>query len=155
MKKTQARKTDTDKISNADGAIENFKAVCRRAGLRVTLQRVAVYEHILGSKEHPSATMVFEQVRKKYPEVSLDTVNRTLATITELGLANMVPGDGRAKRFDADVAHHQHFCCVRCGKIYDFECAEFENMKLPRHIREKFKVLTKTVFVQGICDKCR
>ncbi len=136
-------------------SVENFKAVCRRAGLRITPQRVAVYEQILGSKEHPSASMVFEQVRRRFPEISLDTVNRTLGIIAELGLAKPVPGCGGAKRFDADLTGHQHFQCVKCGKIIDFTCPVVENTKLPREIREEFMVLTKTLYVRGICKKCR
>ena len=143
------------KDRQARDSVENFKAVCRRAGLRVTPQRVAVYEQVLGSKEHPSATMVFEKVKGRFPEISLDTVNRTLGTIAELGLAKTVPGCGGAKRFDADLTGHQHFQCVKCGKIIDFVCPAFENIKLPREIREDFTVLTKTVYVQGVCKKCR
>jgi Fur family peroxide stress response transcriptional regulator len=136
-------------------SVENFKAVCRRAGLRVTPQRIAVYEQILGSKEHPSASMVFEQVRKQFPEISLDTVNRTLRTIAELGLARTVPNSDGSKRFDADLTCHHHFQCVKCGKIIDFSCFAFENARLPREIREEFTVITKILYVQGICKKCR
>ncbi len=145
----KAKKTDSD------SSVAWFKTKCRKAGLRVTPQRVAVYQQVLGSKEHPSASMVFEQVRKRFPDVSLDTVNRTLATITELGLARVIPGCGGAKRFDADLTSHQHLRCVKCGKIIDFEFPAFDNMKLPREVREDFTVLTKTVYVQGICNKCR
>jgi len=143
------------KKSVYDDVLIRFKAQCRKAGLRITPQRVAVYEQVLGSKEHPSASMVLERVRTRFPEISLDTVNRTLGTITELGLARTIPGCGGAKRFDADLTLHQHFQCVKCGKIIDFEFPAFDNMKLPREVREHFTVLTKTVYVQGICKKCR
>jgi Fur family peroxide stress response transcriptional regulator len=148
-------KAKGSKKSGSCDALARFKAKCREAGLRITPQRVAVYEQVLGSKEHPSATMVFERVRERFPEVSLDTVNRTLATIADLGLARVIPGCGGAKRFDAELTHHQHFQCVKCGKIVDFEYPAFENARLPREIRENFTVLTKTVYVQGICSKCR
>jgi Fur family peroxide stress response transcriptional regulator len=140
--------------SRFDDAVGHFKARCRQAHLRVTPQRVAVYELLLASKEHPSAAMVLGRIRKRFADVSLDTVNRTLATIVELGLAKVIPGCGGAKRFDANLGRHQHFRCVRCRKIIDFEYPAFENMKLPREIREDFTVLSKTVYVQGICSKC-
>lgn len=143
------------KKSDSGDALARFKSKCRRAGLRITPQRVAVYEQVLGSKEHPSASAVLERVRKRFPEISLDTVNRTLGTIAKLGLARIIPGSGGAKRFDADLTSHQHFRCVKCGKIIDFEFPAFDNMKLPREVREDFTVLTKTVYVQGICSKCR
>jgi Fur family peroxide stress response transcriptional regulator len=148
-------KVKEPKKSARDDTMARFKAKCRKAGLRITPQRVAIYEQVLGSKEHPSASMVLERVRKQFPEVSLDTVNRTLKTIAELGLARTVPCSGGAKRFDADLACHHHFQCVKCGKIIDFTCPTFENTTLPRDIQEEFTVLTKTVYVQGICKKCR
>ncbi len=132
-----------------------FRVKCRQAGLRITPQRMGVFQLLLGSKEHPSATMVLRQMRRQFPDVSLDTINRTLHTLADLGLARVIPGCGGAKRFDADVASHQHFGCVKCRKIIDFKYPAFENMKLPREIREDFTVLSKTVYVQGICSKCR
>jgi Fur family peroxide stress response transcriptional regulator len=147
-------KNDAAKNNGMDDTLARFKDLCRKAGLRITPQRVAVYEHLVGSKEHPSATMVYEQVRKQFPEVSLDTVNRTLATLAEMGLATVIPGSGDARRFDADLENHQHFRCLKCGKIIDFDCPEFENIKLPRQIRAKHKVLTKTLYLQGICEQC-
>lgn len=145
---------EAKKVGSGD-ALSRFKAECRKAGLRITPQRAAVYRLLAGSKEHPSARMVFEAVRRQFPDISLDTVNRTLATIAALGMARVIPGCGGAKRFDGDVGRHQHFRCVRCGKIVDFEYPAFENMKLPWEIREDFTVLSKSVYVQGICGKCR
>ncbi len=135
--------------------LDQFRSVCENQGLRITPQRVAVYEILLKSKDHPSAVTVFEQIRKKYPNVSLDTVNRTLLTIAELGLATTIPGSGDAKRFDADINHHQHFRCLKCKKIVDFECPGFENMKLPKEIRKRFIVVTKTLYLEGICNNCK
>ena len=143
------------KTADFHDRMAQFRAKCRQAGLRITPQRAGIYEQLLGSKEHPSAAMVFEAVRRQFPDISLDTVNRTLATIAALGMARVIPGCGGAKRFDADLADHQHFRCVKCRKIIDFEYPAFENMKLPREIREDFTVLSKTVYVQGICNKCR
>lgn len=147
-------KADVKKKAELGSTMARFRAKCRHAGLRITPQRAAVYEHLVGSKEHPSATMVFEQVRRRFPDMSLDTVNRTLATLAELRLASVIPGSGDARRFDADLDNHQHFRCLRCGTIIDFECPEFENIRLPRKIREKHKVLTKTLYLQGICEQC-
>jgi Fur family peroxide stress response transcriptional regulator len=143
------------KPADLDSEMTRFRAKCRQAGLRITPQRTGIYRILVGSKEHPSATMVFEQIRRRFPDVSLDTVNRTLHTLADLGLARVIPGCGGAKRFDADLTGHQHFRCVKCRKIIDFKYPAFENMKLPREIREDFTVLSKTVYVQGICNKCR
>jgi Fur family peroxide stress response transcriptional regulator len=76
---------------------------CREAGLKITPQRLAVYKVLLGSAEHPSAEAVFRKAREVLPNISLDTVNRTLLTLSEIGAALVVEGSGDAKRFDGNL----------------------------------------------------
>jgi len=75
--------------------MDAFKAMCRKAGLKITPQRMAVYKTLAESTEHPSAKTVFRKVRKIFPNISLDTVNRTLLMLNEIGAAFVVEGSGR------------------------------------------------------------
>ncbi|MHC4638108.1 MAG: Fur family transcriptional regulator [Planctomycetota bacterium] len=134
--------------------VQSFEHKCRQAGLKVTPQRIAVYKVLKESVEHPSAEAVLQRVKKLVPNVSLDTVNRTLLTFSRIGIASEVPGSGGAKRFDANLKIHQHFKCIKCKKIVDCHCKSFDNIKVPRSLTRKFKVLTKTVYFEGICDSC-
>ncbi|NIR11159.1 MAG: transcriptional repressor, partial [Candidatus Aminicenantes bacterium] len=88
--------------------MEVFQRKCREAGLKVTPQRMAVYKVLIESKQHPSAEMVFRKVREAIPNISLDTVNRTLLTLAEIGAASIVEGTGDVKRFDGKLETHQH-----------------------------------------------
>ena len=135
--------------------MEAFKAKCRAAGLKVTPQRMAVYEVLIKSNEHPSAEMVFRKVKKALPNISLDTVNRTLLTLYEIGAAFAVEGSGDAKRFDGNLKSHQHFKCIKCKRIIDFHHKPFDNIAVPKSISRRFTVLRKTVYLEGICDLCR
>ncbi|MBW8002262.1 MAG: transcriptional repressor [Planctomycetes bacterium] len=135
--------------------IDDFKAKCREKGLKITPQRLAVYQTLLKSKMHPSAEMLFREVRKEVPNISLDTVNRTLLTLADIGDAFILEGSGDVKRFDADLKNHQHFKCVKCKKIIDFHHKPFDNIKVPESISSKYIVLRKTVYLEGICDICR
>lgn len=143
---------DSDELK---GKIEAFRVICREKGLKVTPQRLAVYKTLLESKEHPSAEMVFKKVRKEVPNISLDTVNRTLLTLADIGEAFIVEGSGEVKRFDSQLKIHQHFKCVKCRKIIDFHHKPFDNIKVPKSIKSKYTVLRKTVYLEGICDVCR
>ena len=133
----------------------DFQARCRQAGLRTTPQRMVVYQQLLKSKEHPSADMLYRKVRKILPNISLDTVNRTLLTFAEIGAAFIVEGSGDVKRFDGQLDNHQHFKCVKCKRIIDFYHKLFDNIKVPVSIRGKFTVLRKTVYLEGICNACQ
>lgn len=132
--------------------MDAFRAKCRQAGLKITPQRMAVYKTLAESKKHPSAEAVLQQVRKVMPNISLDTVSRTLLTLADIGAAFIVEGSGEPKRFDAGMENHQHFKCVKCKRIIDFHHAPFDNIKVPANIGKKFVVLKKTVYLEGICD---
>ena len=134
--------------------MDAFRAKCRQLGLKITPQRIAVYRALIASKEHPSAEMVFRKVRKVFPNISLDTVNRTLLTLVQIGTAFVVEGSGDVKRFDAGLQPHQHFKCVKCKRIFDFHYKPFDDIPVPKTISEKFTVLRKTVYFEGICDSC-
>ncbi len=134
--------------------LSDYEHKCRKAGLRVTSQRSAVYEVLEKSTQHPAAEAVFREVRKRLPNISLDTVNRTLLTFQRVGLAFVVEGSGDPKRFDANLKNHQHFRCVKCRRIIDFHYKKFDNIKFPPSLAKKFKILKKTVYVEGICDEC-
>jgi len=141
--------------SDVKEKMDTFKVKCREAGLKVTPQRIAVYKALIKSNEHPSAEMVFRRVRRVLPNISLDTVNRTLLTLSEIGSAFVVEGLGDVKRFDGNLQTHQHFKCVECKRILDFHHKPFDNIEVPGSVGEKFTVLRKTVYFEGICDLCR
>ena len=132
-----------------------FMDKCRQAGLKITPQRTAIYQELLQTDEHPSAEMLYKKVKVKLPNISLDTVNRTLLTLSEIGAAFIVEGSGDAKRYDAGLDVHQHFKCIKCKRIIDFHHKLFDDIKPPAYINDNFKVLRKTVYIEGICDLCK
>lgn len=132
-----------------------FEASCKAAGLKVTPQRLAVYRELVNSKEHPSAMSVWQGVRNVFPNISLDTVNRTLLTLAQIGAAYIVEGSGDVKRFDAQCDDHQHFKCVKCKRIIDLDEVSFGNIEVPKELSQKYEILRKTVYIEGFCDLCR
>ena len=135
--------------------LQAFGAQCKEAGLKMTPQRMAVYRFLLETVEHPSADTVFRNVRQTFPNISLDTVNRTLLTLNRIGAAFVVEGTGDAKRFDANLEDHQHFKCINCKRIIDFHHPPFDNVDIPACIEDQFTVLRKTVYFEGLCKNCQ
>jgi len=146
---------DRGKKAKLKEKMEAFQRKCREAGLKITPQRMAVYKVLIESKQHPSAEMVFRKVRDVIPNISLDTVNRTLLTLSEIGAASIVEGSGDVKRFDGKLETHQHFKCIKCRRIFDFHYKPFDNIAVPKNISRRFTVLKKTVYFEGVCDLCR
>jgi len=146
--------TSNDNQVWIENRMEQFQAKCRSSKLRITPQRVAIYQVLLETKEHPSAESVCKQVRKTYPNISLDTVNRTLLTLNAIGAAFIVEGSGDAKRFDGNTDNHQHFKCVQCKRIFDIFHEPYNHIEDPKCLSKNFKVLRKTVYFEGLCDAC-
>lgn len=134
--------------------LEAFQERCKQHGLRVTPQRLEVYRALVEMSSHPTAEDVYSKVRQTLPNISFDTVNRTLLTLSEIGAAFIVEGTGQPRRFDGGLEDHQHFRCIRCGRIADFHHKAFDDITIPPELDASFQVLRKTVYFEGLCDHC-
>ncbi|MFH2068112.1 MAG: transcriptional repressor [Candidatus Omnitrophota bacterium] len=135
-------------------AMSFFEDKCRSYGLRITPQRTLIYKELLKATDHPSVDTVMVKVRKVMPNVSFDTVYRTVLSFAKIGIVNMVGGYGGARRFDPNIGEHHHFRCTKCDRIIDFYSPSFDALKIPEDVKRKFNVLNKKVLLEGICEKC-
>ena len=131
-----------------------FLQICREQHLKVTPQRVAIYQELLQSDTHPTTDAVYQSVKREYPNISFDTVNRTLLTFADIGIVDVVEIFGGAKRFDPNVTNHHHLHCAQCGKVFDFYSRDFDNLEVPKDVHEQFQVISKRVVLKGICKEC-
>jgi len=134
---------------------EVFRNKCREANLKITPQRTLIFDALVNDKGHPTADIVFQRVRKKIPNISFDTVSRTLLSFVDMGLLKVVEGYGRPKRFDTDLDSHHHFQCLKCNKIIDFCNTGFDALEIPKEIKRRFTVTGKKVVLEGLCDSCK
>ena len=134
--------------------LSELRRVFEEAGLRLTHQRIMIYEALGRAKDHPSAEAVYERLRKEAPTISLDTVYRALSTFERLGLIKKVQIFDHI-RFDPDISRHHHFICTVCKKIIDFSWPEFDKFPLPDHLRELGSVLDHQVEIRGVCKECQ
>lgn len=139
---------------NKTDSITIFRDKCKQHNLSMTPQRMAIYEQLINSKNHPCSEEIYEKVRNVFPDISLDTVYRTLSTFAEIGVIDIVEGYGEAKRYDPDVDSHHHFRCRQCNNIVDFNNEAYDNLNIPKEFRNNFKVTNLRVVLEGICDKC-
>jgi Fur family transcriptional regulator, peroxide stress response regulator len=133
--------------------LETFYGLCMQKGLKITPQRIEVYKTLVSCSDHPSVEAIYKKVKQVLPNISFDTVNRTLNTLNDIGAAFLVAGDN-VKRFDGNLEYHHHFKCIKCRNIIDFKSNEFENIKVPEKVGQMFKVLRATVYAEGLCPAC-
>ena len=131
-----------------------FIETCRRHKLKITPQRLGIYRVLIQSKRHPTADLVYRSVKKEFPNISFDTVNRALSTFAAIGVVDVVETFGRSKRFDPDITDHHHLHCMACGRIIDFEYEGYARLEVPKAIATTFKVISRRVVLKGLCDTC-
>jgi Fur family transcriptional regulator, peroxide stress response regulator len=141
-------------MNKQEKSLDIFKAKCRENNLRITPQRIAIYEIVKDDYSHPSADDVYKKIKGEFSNISFDTVNRTLLSFVDSGILKLAESYGRRKRFDSDIGSHHHLSCIKCGKIIDFIDKDFDGLKIPGSIENKYTVLGKRVVLEYICDKC-
>lgn len=142
------------KLNVKDESLDFFRKKCRENNLKVTPQRIVIFRELLKSKDHPHAEALYQRVKKIIPDISLDTVNRTLLTFSRIGLVKNVEGYGKPRRYDPDLKNHHHFRCLSCNSIIDFEHKPYDDITIPGTIEKVFTVTNKKVLLEGYCDKC-
>jgi len=131
-----------------------FKEKCRAHHLKMTPQRMAIYQALLEAEGHPTAEDMCNAVRDEFPNISFDTVYRTLVTFSEIGLTDIVAGHGGPRRFDTNPDNHHHFYCIGCRRIFDFESEAMDQIPIPAEIDRKCRILSKRMILKGYCHKC-
>jgi Fur family transcriptional regulator, peroxide stress response regulator len=134
--------------------ITPFEAACRKAGLKVTHQRLEIYRELAMATDHPTAESLHRRLRKKLPTISLDTVYRTLATLAGHGLINRVETPESLSRFEVARTPHHHLICRDCGEIVDFSWSIMDKATLPEEVGAWGKIDHKSIVVYGVCAKC-
>ena len=139
----------------SEPVLDAYRRLSKEHGLRVTPQRTAIFRELLKAKDHPTADAVYRRIVKTIPNVSFDTVNRTLATFAAIGLIKLVEGFGQARRFDPDGSAHHHFHCLECKKIIDFDEPAFDRISIPASLSRRFAVRARRVVLEGLCEDCQ
>lgn len=91
------------------------------AGMKYSRQRELIKAYLASTSSHPTADMVYDEIRKAIPNISLGTVYRNLNQLTETGEIIKLSCGGGCDRFDGNTSPHYHFLCTRCKKLLDLE----------------------------------
>lgn len=121
---------------------------------RRTRQRHLVYETLKASTAHPTADMVFSEVRKTLPKISLGTVYRNLGVLKEQGLIFEIPGPNHTMHYDANLEPHAHFICENCGVILDIWDCRKPSCRNREQLQD-LDIQSWSVEFRGRCQACR
>jgi Fur family peroxide stress response transcriptional regulator len=89
-------------------------------GLRVTPQRVAIYDAILKLRNHPTAEEIIAIIKKDQPHIATGTVYKVLDSLVENELIRKVKTERDIMRYDAITENHHHLYCAESDRIEDY-----------------------------------
>lgn len=122
--------------------------------IQITPQRLAIFEQLRSRKDHPSAEMVFNELKDDFPSLTLVTVYNTLQKLELSGLCMKVNPLHSSARYDGNIEEHYHAICINCQKVVDVFDASV-SIKLPEWISEEFLVMNQSVSFYGLCKRCK
>ncbi|KYH32902.1 Fur family transcriptional regulator [Neomoorella mulderi] len=120
---------------------------------RLTPQRQAVLKAFLElSQEHPTAEAIYQAARRHCPTVGIATVYRSLDLFVQMGLIQKVPSLNGTARYETQKVPHNHFVCLKCGRIYEFDKRPVVDKNIEK---EGFEVISSSTVCFGYCPACR
>lgn len=117
-------------------------------------QREIIKEFLMTRKDHPTADIIYMNVRKKLPNISLGTVYRNLTLLADIGeIRRLRVGDG-VDHFDADTSIHYHFACTDCGSVTDLKMESIESITETAGAHFDGHIAGHMTYFYGTCSHC-
>lgn len=125
--------------------------------MKYSRQRAAILSFLGSRKDHPTAELIYLNVRETFPNISLGTVYRNLNQLAEAGIISKHSfGELTMDRFDYDASPHQHFVCTHCKAVLDLPMADADLSSIDETASKGFDGLIQghRLYFCGICRDC-
>ena len=124
------------------------------ATMKYSRQRESIKNFLAGRRDHPTAETIYSCLREDQPRISLGTVYRNLALLTELGeIRKISTGDG-PDHFDGDISQHHHFICRQCRQVIDLPMENIDYILEAAEKNFQGQVEGYVANFYGLCEEC-
>ena len=125
------------------------------ATLKYSRQRASIKSNLAQRTDHPTADMIYTDIRTEYPNISLGTVYRNLALLSELGEIQKISSIDGPDRYDGEIKPHNHFVCKKCGKIVDV--MNLSTQEIMQEVSSELGGIVEncSITFTGICSECK
>lgn len=118
-------------------------------------QREIIIEYIKSVKTHPTAEMIYNELRVNNPGISLGTVYRNLDKLSNAGEILRLKQFGDKDRFDGNTNQHYHGCCIKCLKLFDIYLDYFSSIDKKVEKDCSCNVVSHEIKFNVICPECK
>ena len=118
-------------------------------------KRNAILSYLQSTKSHPSADMVYADLKKTIPDLSLGTVYRNLAMFRQQGIIASLGTVNGVERFDGNTAPHVHFVCSGCSAVMDMPQLEVP-VQMICAVQDRIGGVVEScqLSFSGLCKEC-
>lgn len=122
--------------------------------LKYSRQREAIKDFLSGRTDHPTADTIYTNIRQEFPNISLGTVYRNLALLSDMGeILKLSTGTG-SDHFDANTHPHYHFICSTCQSVIDLPMGEMADLDIQANTNFGGQITGHSIFFFGTCEHC-
>ena len=124
--------------------------------LKVTSERLAIADAVVGTPGHFDVDELLLQLRRREVAVSRATLYRTLSHLLEAGLVRRVRKPDGTARYESMEGRtpHDHMVCLGCDRILEFADAEIEKLQAAACRRAEFTMTDHSLRIEGYCRDC-
>lgn len=123
--------------------------------LKYSRQRESIKNFLASRCDHPTAETVYTNLRETYPHISLGTVYRNLALLSELGEIQTLSTGFGPDRFDGNPEPHYHFFCNCCNNVLDLEVTGLDHINILASQNFNGNIEGHFAYFFGKCPGCR
>lgn len=142
-------------MADPEKRFENIIRKLRKNGCKITPQRLVIAKILAVSDHHPGVDDIYDQIKKKFPTISLATVYRNIVLMKSFGEVLELGFPDGSNRYDGNKPYpHPHVICIKCKKIVDSELDSLADMTEAVASQTRFKILNHRLDFFGICSNC-
>ena len=135
--------------------MDGYSNILKQRNLKVTPQRAAILEYVMNSHSHPTADMIYSDLIKVYPSMSLATVYKTLDTLKNVNIILEINFGEDSNRYESNIVAHAHFKCVGCNDVFDIKLPDIvERIESEVSLCHNVRVIDRRIFFYGYCKNC-
>lgn len=124
--------------------------------VKYSRQRAAILAFLKTRNDHPTAEVIYNNIRETYPNISLGTVYRNLNLLSKNGDIKKISLEDDSAHFDGFTHPHCHFFCNNCKNVLDIELRPNDMDIINKLATDNFdgEIHTHTSIFYGLCNKC-
>lgn len=134
--------------------VNTLVEILKSNNCKITPQRIAVYQALQDSTDHPNAEMIYKKLAPNYPMISLATIYKSLELFAHLNLIQVINVGENSFRYDFNTKSHPHVVCTHCQKVEDLDENFLVDLSSKVENTTNYKINKQQLCFYGVCPDC-